>query len=187
MTLLRNRERGNYDAMWKTACSVPHRVADFLDCRILVILDEFQFKKEINNFVPDFKYEFQAQIKALKKEIRRLQGSLNNLSGKFAEYQFATAFRTKKRFALSDYFNGVKDTTRLNIFDVKLRVLLQRENGKQMELDVVATSSCGRIVVVEVKKWKEPVGMMPVENCVDKLAVYATQVPDNTILPVFLA
>jgi len=40
--LLSNRERGNYDAMWKTACSAPHRVADFLDCRILVILDEFQ-------------------------------------------------------------------------------------------------------------------------------------------------
>ena len=32
---------------------------------------------------------------------------LNNLSGQVAEYQLATAFRSKKRFALSDYFAGV--------------------------------------------------------------------------------
>ena len=40
--LIRDRERGNYDAMWKTAYSAPHRIADCLDLRILVILDEFQ-------------------------------------------------------------------------------------------------------------------------------------------------
>ncbi len=146
-----------------------------------------RFEKEINRFVPDLKHEFQKQIDALKKENRRLQGTLNNLSGQFAEYQLLLSVRSKKRFALSAYFNGVQDTTRLNIIDVKLRVPLQRENGKQMELDVAAQSSCGRIVVVEVKKWKEPVGITPVEDFAEKLAVYAKQVPDNTILPAFLA
>jgi len=146
-----------------------------------------RFEEEINNFIPDLKHEFQEQIDALKKENRRLQGSLNNLSGQFAEYQLLLSFRSKKRFALSAYFSGVQDTTRLNIIDVKLRVPLQRANGKQMELDVVAQSSCGRIVVVEVKKWKDPVGTTPVEDFAEKLAVYATQVPDNTILPAFLS
>ncbi|MCP4400064.1 MAG: restriction endonuclease, partial [bacterium] len=146
-----------------------------------------RFEKEINNFIPDLKHEFQEQIKALKKENRRLQGTLNNLSGQFAEYQLLLSVRSKKRFALSAYFSGVQDTTRLNIVGVKQRVPLQREDGKQMELDVVAESSCGRIVVVEVKKWKDPVGITPVEDFVDKLAVYAKQVPDNTILPAFLS
>ena len=63
----------------------------------------------------------------------------------------------------------------------------QRENGKQMELDVVAESSCGRVVVVEVKKWKEPIGATPVEDFAEKLKVYATQFPDKTILPAFLS
>ncbi len=75
----------------------------------------------------------------------------------------------------------------MNIIDMKLRVPLQREDGKQMELDVVATSSCGRIVVVEVKKWNDPVGTTPGEDFAEKLAVYATQVPDKTILPAFFA
>ncbi len=118
-----------------------------------------RFEKEINNVVPDLKHEFQEQIEALKKENRRLQGTLNNLFGQFAELQLALSFRAKKRFALSDYFNGVQDTTRLNIVNVNHRVPLQRKDGKQMELDVVAQSSCGRIVVVEVKKWKDPVGI----------------------------
>ena len=95
--------------------------------------------------------------------------------------------RSKQRFALSAYFSGVQDTTRLNIIDVKLRVSLQRENGKQMELDVVATSSCGRIVVVEVKKWKDPIDPARVEDFVEKVNLYATQRLDKTILPAFLA
>ena len=94
-----------------------------------------RFEKEISGFVPDLKQEAHKQIRELQKEKRSLQGKLNNLSGKFAEYQLATAFRTKKRFALPEYFSGVKDTAKLNIINVKLRVPLQRENGKNMELD----------------------------------------------------
>jgi len=37
-----NRARGNYAAVWSAACSAPKRVADILDCRVLVMLDEFQ-------------------------------------------------------------------------------------------------------------------------------------------------
>jgi len=75
----------------------------------------------------------------------------------------------------------------LKIIDVMQRITLQRENGKQMELDVVAESDCGRVVVVEVKKRKTPVGKNIVEDFVEKLGVYARQIPDNTILPAFLS
>jgi len=88
---------------------------------------------------------------------------------------------------LSEYFNGVADTTQLNIIDVKQRITLQRKNGKRMELDVAAESDCGRVVVVEVKKLKTPVGNKSVEDFIEKLDVYAKQLPDNTILPAFLA
>jgi hypothetical protein len=137
--------------------------------------------------VPDLTQEFHEQIRALKKENKRLQGLLNNLSGKFAEVQLALALRSKKRFALSEYFRGVRDATRLNIINAKQRVPLQRENGKQMELDVVAESSCGRIAVVEVKKWQTSIGKNLVEDFWENVEVYAKHVPDNTILPAVLS
>jgi hypothetical protein len=56
-----------------------------------------RFEKEINGFAPDLKREFQEQIAELKAKERRLQGPvlskvegmLNNLTGKFAEHQLA--------------------------------------------------------------------------------------------------
>jgi len=146
-----------------------------------------RFEEEIKGFVPDLKQETNEHIRKLKKEKKHLQGMLNNLSGRFAEYQLATAFRTKKRFALSDYFAGVSDTTRLNIIGVSQRVPLQRENGKNMELDVVAESGCGRVVVVEVKKWKTKIGRNLVEDFAEKVDIYAKNVPDKTILPTLLS
>ena len=88
---------------------------------------------------------------------------------------------------MSEYFNGVQDTAKLNIINVKLRVLLQRENGKNMELDVVAESDCGRVIVVEVKKWKTEISKEHVEDFAEKIAIYAENVPDKTILPAFFS
>ncbi len=88
---------------------------------------------------------------------------------------------------MSEYFDGVKDTARLNIIDVKQRVLLQRENGKNMELDVVAESDCGRVAVVEVKKQKTEIGKNLVEDFAEKIETYTKNVPGKTILPVFLS
>jgi len=146
-----------------------------------------RFENEISGFVPDLRQEAHEHIRELKKEKNRLRGMLNNLSGKFAEYQLATAFRSKKRFALSDYFAGVADTARLNIIQVRQRVPIRREDGKNMELDVVAESGCGRVVLVEVKKWETRVGRGAVGDFAEKAEVYAGSVPDKTILPAFLS
>ncbi len=112
---------------------------------------------------------------------------LNNISGKFAEFQLATAFRTKKRFTLPDYFAGVQDTVRLNIIDVKQRVPFQRDDGKNFELDIVAESDCGRVVVVEVKKLKTKTGKSIVEDFIEKANAYSKDIPGKMILPVFLS
>ncbi|MCP4107865.1 MAG: hypothetical protein GY749_20360 [Desulfobacteraceae bacterium] len=146
-----------------------------------------RFGKEINGFVPDLKQEAQEQIRELEREKKRLQGMLNNISGKFAESQLAISFRSKKRFVLSDYFTGISDTARLNIVNVRQRVPIQRENGKNMELDIVAESDCGRVAVVEVKKWKTRIGKIIAEDFAEKLEVYAKTVPDRTILPGILS
>ncbi|MCP4694611.1 MAG: hypothetical protein GY859_41670, partial [Desulfobacterales bacterium] len=146
-----------------------------------------RFEEEIEGFVPDLKREFHGQIKKLQAEKQRLQGMLNNFSGKFAEYQLATTFRTKKRFPLSDFFAGVRDATKLNIIDVRQRVPFQRDDGKNMEFDIIAESNCGRVVVAEVKKTKDATGPKIVEDFHEKVNVYATLFPDRTILPVFLS
>ncbi len=146
-----------------------------------------RFEEEINGFVPDLKQEAHQQIRELQKEKRRLQGTLNNLTGRFAEMQLALSFRSKKRFMLSEYFNGVQDTARLNIIDVRQRVPSQRENGKNMELDIVAESDCGRVAVVEVKKRKVKTGLNFAEDFGEKVELYAKSVSDKIILPVFLS
>jgi hypothetical protein len=146
-----------------------------------------RFEKEINAFVPDLKQEFHVKIEKLEKEKQQLQGMLNNLSGKVAGVQLAAAFRANKRFALSEYFTGVKDTRPLNITDVRNRVSFQRNDGKGMEFDVVAESDCGRVVVVEVKKTKTKTGIKSVEDFFEKAEVYAKRFPEKTILPAFLS
>ena len=41
--------------------------------------------------------------------------------------------------------------------------------------------------MVEVKKWKTPICKNSVEDFVEKLEVYAKEMPENTILPAFLS
>ena len=67
-----------------------------------------------------------AELEQLKKNRDSLQGRLNNLVGKFAEFQLFTDFRTRQHFPLSIYFDGVKDNTRLNIAEVRMRDKFQR-------------------------------------------------------------
>ncbi len=133
------------------------------------------------------KLEFEKQIETLTAKTQQLQGQLNNLSGKMAGHLLAVAFRSRKRFALSDFFQEVTDTARLNIIEVKERVSLQRSNGKRMEIDIAAQSSCGRTVLVEVKKTKAKTGLAIIENFQEKAAVYKKQFPDQNILPAFLS
>jgi hypothetical protein len=146
-----------------------------------------RFEEEIKGFAPDLKKYFQKQVKALTAENRKLRGLLKNLSGKLAEYQLATAFRSRKRFALSEFFANVIETTRLNIINVKERVILQREDGKGMEIDVVAESSCGRVVLVEVKKTKSKIGLTTLEDFQEKVEVYGKLFAEKNILPAFLS
>jgi hypothetical protein len=43
--MLQNKEvGGSHGLMWDIACHAPHRFADLYDQRILVILDEFQYR-----------------------------------------------------------------------------------------------------------------------------------------------
>jgi hypothetical protein len=100
----------------------------------------------------------------------------------------AAAFRSRKRFALSEFFQDVVDRSRLNVISVKESVFCQRSDGKVMEIDVVAESSCGRVVLVDVKKTKSHgAGLTLVEDFYEKVAVYGEQFPDQKILPAFLS
>ncbi len=131
-----------------------------------------RFEEEINSYIPDLKNDFNKELETLKKDKLSLQGKLNNLIGKFAEYQLATDIRTRKRFPLSVYFSGVKDLTVLNIIDVTLRVKFQRSDGKEMEIDIVAKSDCGRVILIEVKKTKSKIGYDVLKDFKEKIASY---------------
>ncbi len=145
------------------------------------------FEKEIKEFAPDLKQEFVDRIAKLTHKNKQLQGKINSLTGKMAEHMLATAFRSKKRFSLSKFFQNVKDNTTLNIQKVKERVHIQREDGKNMELDIVAESSCGRMVLVEVKKTKTKIGLNQIEDFQEKVDVYKTLFPDTIVLAAYLS
>ncbi|MCP4352256.1 MAG: hypothetical protein GY795_42910, partial [Desulfobacterales bacterium] len=117
-----------------------------------------RFEEEIGKYVPDLKKEFSRELEKLKAEKESLRGKLNSLTGKYAEFQLFTEFRSRKRFSLSSYFGGVKDNTKLNITEARMRDKFQRSDGKEMEIDVTAESDCGRTVLAEVKKTKEKIG-----------------------------
>ncbi len=59
--------------------------------------------------------------------------------------------------ALSVYFN--KEEMKLDIQDGSLRGKFQRQDGKEIEIDVLAGSSFDRAVLVEVKKAETKTGV----------------------------
>jgi hypothetical protein len=56
-----------------------------------------------------------------------------------------------------------------------------------MELDIVAKSSCGRVVLVEVKKTKTKIGLNQIEDFQEKVEVYKTLFPDAIVLAAYLS
>ncbi|WP_207689755.1 hypothetical protein [Desulfonema limicola] len=169
-------EEGNSDIRYK----------GLQDGTLYLILRK-RFEEEISTFRPDLKKDFNAKLEKLKQEKRSLQGKLNNLVGRFAEFQLAAEFRTRKRFSLSVYFEGVPDSTGLNIIDTRLRVKFQRADGKDMEIDVIAESDCSRVILAEVKKTKEPSALKSVQDFYEKIKVWSVLFPDKKPLPVFLS
>jgi hypothetical protein len=146
-----------------------------------------RLEKEITDFPPDLKQEFRTKLELDSNAENRLQGKLNQLSGEFAEYQLATAFRIKKRFALSQFFQSVVDNSRLNLTNVKQRFSVPSVDGEGLEIDIVAESSCGRVVLVEVKKRQKKSNMGMVKKFWEKVEAYQNAFPDKKVLPAFLS
>ncbi|QTA81430.1 p-loop domain-containing protein [Desulfonema limicola] len=166
--------------------SSPIRYSGLKDGTICLIL-RHHFEEEITSFKPDLKKDFYLELEKMKKERDSVQGRLNNLLGKFAEFQLFTDFRSRKEFPLSLYFQGVKDNTRLNIIEVRLRDKFQRQDGKEMEIDVRADSECGRVVLVEVKKTEKKTGIKTLRLFMEKTKVFQKIFPGKKVLPAFLS
>ena len=97
------------------------------------------------------------------------------------------ALRTRKRFRLARFFEGVTDDTQLNITDVRMRVFIHRADGKAIELDIVAASSDERVVLVEIKNQEETAKPKDVQDFQEKVDVYRMQHPDKGVLAAFLS
>ncbi|MCE7983143.1 MAG: hypothetical protein DYG89_18360 [Caldilinea sp. CFX5] len=145
-----------------------------------------RFEKEISNFVPDLKQEFQQTIQQLRADKRRLQGHLNQLTGLLAEHLLAIEFRSRKRFALTDYFTGLPDNRPLTMLDVQERVTIRRADGQPDEIDLIAKTREGIVVMVEVRKRQEPTGLDAVTELRANADSYARQ-EGVVVWPAFLS
>jgi hypothetical protein len=56
-----------------------------------------------------------------------------------------------------------------------------------MEIDIVVESSCGRVVLVEVKKTQTKMGLNKIEDFQEKVDVYKTTFPDAIVLAAYLS
>ncbi|MDM8526085.1 hypothetical protein QUF80_22145, partial [Desulfococcaceae bacterium HSG8] len=145
------------------------------------------YQPNVKKTDPDLRKNFHEELEKLKKEKKSLRGMVSHLTGKMAEYQLATAFRSRKRFSPSRYFSDVRDDTKLNITDVRMRVKFQRPDGKEMEMDVLAESDCGRLMAVEVKKTQTTTGLTLIKDFMEKIAVYAALHPEKQMVPAFFS
>lgn len=146
-----------------------------------------RLEEEINDFVLDLKQEFHDKLATLETETQSLRGQLNQLKGRVAEYRLAKAFRQRSRLALTAFFQNVQDPAELHLTRVQEQVRFQREDGKEFEIDVVAHSTCGRVVLVEVKKTQEKMGVAVLETFLEKVQVYQQTHPEARVVPAFLS
>jgi DNA-binding Lrp family transcriptional regulator len=149
-----------------------------------------RYAREIDDFDPDVRTDFKKTLDEMKSEMNQLKADkstisskYNLLKGQFAEHHLASAFKSKKRFSLLEFFHNVPDTTQLNIIDVRTRLIIQRPDGKNMEIDIIAESSCGRVVLVEIKNWKKKVGVNVIKDFIEKVKVYGRLHSDKTPVP----
>ena len=148
-----------------------------------------RFEKEIKEHQPNFVHEFNQEIATLTQENRSLRGKLSRIKGQVTELQFAHTLRSRKRFRMSEFFEGVTDNTRLNPVDVRVNIMIQRadgDNGNQ-ELDIVAQSSDDRTLLIEVKNREKKADPEMIEEFLEKVATYQAQHPDKIILKGFLS
>ena len=150
-----------------------------------------RFEKEIaeHQVPPDLRIDFREKIAGLKKENNILRGKLNQITGVMAENQFATALRSRKRFKLCEFFNSSSDLfdKAMNIQDVRMEVVIQREDGKNLELDLIAESNDDSVLLVEVKKRKTKIGINDIEDFLEKARLYNSLNPEQSVFAGFLS
>jgi len=163
-----------------------------------------RFEKELAEYqtIPDLRIGFREQIAELRRENNSLRGKLGNVVGKMGEYLFANTLRSRKRFKMSDFFefatspelvgevaarNLTLAETKLNLQDVRTRVIIQRPDGKNLELDIVAESNDKQVLLVEVKKRQVKSGVTEVEDFAEKVTVYQELHPEEMVLAGFLS
>ncbi|MEZ4863448.1 MAG: hypothetical protein R3C14_19170 [Caldilineaceae bacterium] len=150
-----------------------------------------RFEEEIAQHTPDLIPGFNQQIAVLQAKVRSLQGRLSDLVGKTAEQYLATKMRTRKRFLLHEFFNdlpiGEPYAARLNLTNVRTRLHLQRADGLDRELDIVAETDDARVLLVEVKKQQRKSGVEDVTAFQEKVVLYQEGHPDKVVLAGFLS
>ncbi len=157
----------------------------------LILRHRFEMELAQYQTSPDLRVSFREQIAELRQENNSLRGKLAHVTGKMAEYQLANAFRSRKRFKPVDFFEFASPSepveTKLNFLDVQTRIIIQRADGKRMELDIVAESSEGPVLLVEVRKRQVKSNGNDVADFQEKVAVYQTLHPGRIVLAGFLS
>ena len=148
-----------------------------------------RFEEEIaeHQAPPDLREDFREKLSQLQKENKSLRGKLSQVTGVMAEYQFAIALRSRKRFKLGDFFHGDLADTEFNMTDVRTNIKIQRDDGKEMEVDIAAQSGDDSVLLVEVRKRKVKTNIKDIEDFLEKVELYKVLNPEQTVFAAFLS
>ena len=160
----------------------------------LNLILQHRFEEEIAEYQnpPDLRPAFQAQIVELQHENKVLQGKLNNVVGHMAEYMLANTLRSRHQFKVGAFFefapaHAAHSQTQLHLIQVHTRVHVQRADGKDMELDIVAQAREDRVLLVEVRKRQVKATRTDVADFQAKVQVYQAQHPAQQVHAGFLS
>ena len=148
-----------------------------------------RFEEEIaeHQAPPDLREDFREKLSQLQKENKSLRGKLSQVTGVMAEYQFAIALRSRKRFKLGDFFHGALADTEFNMTDVRTNIKIQRDDGKEMEVDIAAQSGDDSVLLVEVRKRKVKTNIKDIEDFLEKVELYKVLNPEQAVFAAFLS
>ena len=146
-----------------------------------------RFKDQLTELDPEAEIGIHEETARLTKQRDTLQGELNNLVGRFAELQLENDMRTRKKFKLSVYFEGIGDDREFEIARIYPRHVVQAPNTRGGEIDLRVDGIDERTLIIEVKKHKNPIDASAVTTLSERAATFAAEHPDRVVIPCLLA
>ena len=152
-------------------------------------------KSEIHDLEPHIKpfyhagvyYPYARHARNPKKILLKLFDLFLQKGGKFNKVNIKDInFDEEKPIFKTETQSYIFDKA-VNIQDIGIQVSIQRGDGKNLEIDIIAESNDDSILLIEVKKRKKKTAINDIEDFLEKVELYKNLNPEQTVFAGFLS